>query len=279
MWFKDADLQQRLRMATPCGKSVVIQKPNTALQTWGGKRSSSAPCIENGFWKMAQLPTVRPDNVFNADSSRLGADERKSLHARGGRHGDLKKKRKMKKIIINGFLFLCSFLYVHHSKADIGKLVNGQAMLTVDIVDFENNLQQQLSPYNATNVKIEKMYFQMDESITDGIPDLIFVCTYQLPNDPAINKVSALIDCELAENGSDIRIVNGGAGTTTCVAKNCPDGCMPKRGGCPPPCQAPDPDAKVQPECTRTTTSDGGSGLAKDLVKMGLSYLLGLLTK
>ena len=94
MWFKEADLQQRLRMATPCGKSVVVQKPNTALQTWGGKRSSSAPCIENGFWKMAQLPTVRPDIVFNADSSRLGVVGRKSLHARGGRHGNFKKNEK-----------------------------------------------------------------------------------------------------------------------------------------------------------------------------------------
>jgi hypothetical protein len=180
----------------------------------------------------------------------------------------------MKKIIINGFLFLCSFLYVHHSKADVGKLVNGQALITVNAADFENNLQQQLSSYNALNVKIEKMYFQMDDAIIDGIPDFVFVCTYQLPNDPITHKISALIDCELAENGEDIRIVIGGSGTTVCQGTNCPNACNPKRGDCLPMC-TPDPDAKPAPSCIKTSSSDGGSGFAKDLIKIGIGFLLG----
>jgi len=178
-----------------------------------------------------------------------------------------------------GAAYLISLLAIGKTNASIGKMINGQPVLMVNAVEFENNLQIQLTQHNAINVKIEKLYFQMDESITDAIPDLVFVCTYQLINDSSIHKISALVDCELGENGNDIQIVNGGEGTTTCVAKNCPDGCMPKRGGCPPPCQIPDPDAKIQPECTRTNSSDGGTGLAKDLVKMALGYLLGLMKK
>jgi hypothetical protein len=181
----------------------------------------------------------------------------------------------MKKIIINGFLFLCSFFYIHHSKADVGKLVNGQALITVNAADFENHLQLQLFQHKALNVKIESMYFQMDEAITDGIPDFIFVCTYQLPNDTITHKISALIDCELAENGEDIRIVNGGSGTVTCQATNCPDGCKPRRGSCKPKCD-PDPDAKPAPLCVTTLSSDGGSGFAKDLIKIAFGFLLGL---
>jgi hypothetical protein len=185
----------------------------------------------------------------------------------------------MKKLFLEGLVTLLSLIAIGDTKAGIGKMVNGQPVITVDAVEFENHLKIQLAQHEVINLKIDNVYFQMDETITDGIPDLVFVCTYQLPNDSSLHKISVLSDCELEENGDVIRITNGGAGTVTCTAKNCPDGCMVKRGGCPPPCPAPDPDAKIQPECIRASTSDGGSGLAKDLVKMALGYLLGTLTK
>lgn len=120
-WFKDVDLQQRPRMATSNGKSVVVLKSKSAWQTWGAKRRRATPCTEIGFRKIARLPTVRPDIVFNADSSRLGVVGRKSLPATGGGHGILKNKEMKKMIIVN--LWILSFLntnllFANNKRAD-----------------------------------------------------------------------------------------------------------------------------------------------------------------